>query len=230
MSQNLLLLHGALGSKKQLQPLKQFLELHFNLYDLNFEGHGGTISSEPFSIALFAQNLIDFIEENELEGTAVFGYSMGGYVAINAVNQRPGIIGDIVTLGTKFNWSLESAEREVKMLNPEKIEEKVPKFAAKLQREHDPQDWKEVMNKTAQMMLEMGNGQRLSESQLSQVSNRINVGIGLEDKMVSLEESKWAVENLTNASLHTFSDFPHPIEMVNVEVLGNHICEVLQKS
>lgn len=39
--QHLILLHGALGSKDQLQPLATALERHFQVHIFNFSGHGG---------------------------------------------------------------------------------------------------------------------------------------------------------------------------------------------
>lgn len=46
----LLLLHGALGSKNQFKSLKEILKSDFDVYDFNFEGHGGLVSDADFSI------------------------------------------------------------------------------------------------------------------------------------------------------------------------------------
>lgn len=159
----LILLHGALGTQSHFNELAEELKKTYEVYTLNFDGHGGKESSSDFSIELFTQNLLDFIGDNSLEQASIFGYSMGGYVALNAAIISPKKIGRIITLGTKFDWSLESAEKEVKMLNPTIIEEKIPQFAEKLKKEHQPQDWKLVMTKTAKMMLDMGNGLRIDE-------------------------------------------------------------------
>lgn len=164
MNANLLLLHGALGCKDQFDPLAKILEDHFNLHLLNFEGHGGEHSDIHFSIDLFAGKTSDFIKENKIEGTNVFGYSMGGYVALKLALNQPGTINKIITLGTKFQWDETTAEKEIKMLNPENIELKVPQFAAELKRRHYPEDWKIVMKKTAGMMHALGNGQAMKLS------------------------------------------------------------------
>ena len=144
--ENLLLLHGALGSKVQLRPLKQILEQKFNVFDLNFEGHGDVYSEQDFSIDLFASNVRDFLKEQNLENTHIFGYSMGGYVALHLANHKPSLVNKIVTLGTKFDWNPEGAAREIKMLNPEKVEEKIPAFAGYLNKLHSALSWKVVMH------------------------------------------------------------------------------------
>lgn len=41
----LVLLHGALGSEKQMEPLKSWLSDKFECYSFSFEGHGERGSS-----------------------------------------------------------------------------------------------------------------------------------------------------------------------------------------
>lgn len=66
MKPKLLLLHGALGSKKQFESLKTVLKDKFDIYDFNFEGHGGVKSDKDFSIQLFTDNVVDFMTNNKL--------------------------------------------------------------------------------------------------------------------------------------------------------------------
>jgi len=217
---NLLLLHGALGSKNQFTHLKRSLADQFNVYDLDFEGHGGRLSDKDYSISLFANNIMDFIEENSLVKTHIFGYSMGGYVALKLASENQTWIDRIVTLGTKFNWTPEIADKEVRMLNPSKVEEKVPKFATYLSKLHSPDDWKTIMRKTAQMIIDMGNGKKLSEIELSSITNKILIGIGELDNMVTTEESKYTAELIPNGELDIIEGLKHPIETVDVNRLA----------
>ena len=134
-----------MGSEVQLQPLQKLLETDFTVHTLNFEGHGGRSSAHEFDMERFADNIVEKLQTLEISNTHIFGYSMGGYVALTLAKKHPDMVNTIVTLGTKFNWSVESAQQEVKMLNPAKIEEKVPAFAKRLHELHQPNDWKEVM-------------------------------------------------------------------------------------
>ncbi len=211
----LLLMHGALGTKRQLEPIKELLLEQFNVYDFNFSGHGGDDSNDPFSIGLFTQNVIDFMAANKLQRTSIFGYSMGGYVALNLALKCPELVDRIVTYGTKFDWTEASAKKEVKMLNPDVIEEKVPKFAEKLKNDHFPTDWKILMNKTAQMMLNLGGGEKISEAAFSKIQHNVTIGIGLEDTMVTVEESEHVVSLLPHATLHKLPGQPHLLERVD---------------
>ncbi|WP_452598098.1 alpha/beta fold hydrolase [Pontimicrobium sp. MEBiC01747] len=218
MNTKLLLLHGALGSKEQLKKLKNSLSSNFEVYDLDFEGHGVNKSNAAFSIDLFTDNVIQFLNEHKIECISIFGYSMGGYVALNLANKKPELVSKIVTFGTKFNWTKETAEQEAKMLNPDKIEEKVPSFANSLSNIHGF-NWKTVMSKTAQMMLGLGINKILTEKILQSIKHKTLITIGDKDKMVSLEESQKSATLLPNGTLQIIENFPHQIEKIDIENL-----------
>lgn len=227
MKKTLLLLHGALGSNRYFEDLKGRLEPDFDVYDLNFEGHGGETTENEFSIDLFATNLIDFLDQNKLTNVLVFGYSMGGYVALTVANKRPELVEKIVTLGTKFNWSPELAAKEIRMLNPEIVEEKIPKFAENLKLLHQPSDWKIVMQKTAHLMQLLGDGKGLREEDFKNIQHKVTIGIGSLDKMVSLEESESVTKLLPNGRVTVLENTPHPIEMIQQDVLYEYVVSSL---
>ena len=225
MKEKLLLLHGALGSKKQLFPLKEKLSDRFEVYTFNFEGHGGRDTQKPLSIELFAKNVIAFLEENEIEQTFIFGYSMGGYVALRCALLIPHKIKKIVTLGTKFDWSEESANKEVRMLNPEKIKEKVPHFAEKLRKDHLPLNWEEVMKNTAAMMLDMGRGNKLHDPDFKKIGVPVTLGVGTRDEMVSYEETEYISKLIPGSRLVRLDGVEHPIDKIDREQLIPYILE-----
>lgn len=225
---NIILLHGALGSASQMTRLADELSNEFNVHTPDFDGHGKNTKTLEFSIEHFAQNLIDFVEEHELKGAPVFGYSMGGYVALTALSIQPGIVGKVFTLGTKFGWTPEFAAGEVKMLNPDKIEEKVPKFAGYLASQHGSERWKDVMGATTDMMTALGNKHALTENEFKVIPNRVKITVGEEDKMVTREESEHIAGLLPNATFEQIAGFPHPIEKIDLSVLANRVSSFLQ--
>jgi esterase/lipase len=215
---SVLLLHGALGCSTQLEPLKQALQqTGFSVYDLNFSGHGGQPFSESFGIEQFAEETYTFIIANKLEAVSVFGYSMGGYVAIWLAYQNPELIKQIVTLGTKFDWSPESATREINKMNPEKIEQKIPAFARLLQSRHTPNDWKVLMGKTAALMQQLGNAPLLSEKILAQIKTPTTIALGDADDMADRAYSQKVSTLMPMAKFYVLTNTPHPIEKVSVD-------------
>lgn len=221
----IILLHGALGSKSQLEPLKQLLEKSGRVvYSINFSGHSGELfSDEGFGIEVFANDLLRFVKENKIEEADIFGYSMGGYVAVWLAHQHPTLVNKIVTLGTKFDWSPESAGREVTKLDPEKIENKVPAFARILQHRHAPVDWKELLHKTADMMLQLGEKPLLTEDIFKSLSCPVKVLLGDKDDMADREYSEQVSEWIPTAAFQLLTETPHPIEKVNLDLILKEI-------
>ncbi len=221
---NILLLHGALGAKSQFKDLTKSLEKNFNVYSLNFSGHGGEpIPNDPFSIQMFAGDILRWLEENNIDKINIFGYSMGGYAAIYLAKHYPERVGKIFTLATKFEWTEEIAAREIKMLDAAKIKEKVPKFAEELKARHNPEDWERVLAKTAEMMMNLGKKNELTLEDYSAIEHEIQIGIGERDKMVTLEESIAVYRKLKNGRLLVLPDTPHPLEQVDTDRLSYEI-------
>lgn len=218
----LILLHGALGCTTLFNSLQKELEQSHKVYTLNFSGHGKRAFSEHgFGIEIFANELESFIKTNKLKGASVFGYSMGGYVALYLASEQPGLIGEIVTLGTKFNWTSESAEHEVAKLNPELIEEKVPVFAEALANRHGKKEWKKLVWQTAGMMLELGDIPLLTNEALSKIESPATICWGDQDNMVTQEESERTAKTLKNGRYITVLNTPHPLEKIDPKVLVN---------
>lgn len=213
--QHILLLHGALGSADTLSPLKQELEGKYKIHTFDFSGHGERAAlDEPYSMRLFAGDIAVFLEKETIAQTHIFGYSMGGYAALYFALQHPERVSSIFTLATKFAWSPETAVKETKMLDPIKVEEKVPAFAQLLAQRHAPQDWKTVMRKTADMMLHLGNAPVLTPDNLPMLQVPVRVSVGDRDNMVSVEETVWAYQHLPNASLMVLPATRHPLETI----------------
>lgn len=227
MKKDLLILHGALGAISQFEALKAELSTHYTVHGLTFSGHGGKPAHHAFGIEQFAGELNDFIEEFGLHEAPIFGYSMGGYVALYAASQGLRTKG-IVTLGTKMHWTPEGAAKEIAQLQPALIEEKVPAFAAQQAALHAPLDWKAVMQATASMMRDLGNTPLLTGESLASVTCPVYCLRGDQDRMVSAEETRWAVAHLSKASYTELPDTPHPIEKVQAVNLARVIRSYLQ--
>lgn len=221
--QKLLLLHGALGSQSQFEPLITALSNDFEVISIDFRGHGDDVmSAEKFSIAGFATQVIDFLQENKIEKIAVFGYSMGGYVGLYLARHHPEKIEKLMTFATKWDWNPSSAEKESKMLDPKSIEEKVPKYATYLQSLHG-EKWAILLTKTAEMMLELGTHPTLSQQDLKQIQIPVLVGVGDKDAMVSLEETLEIYRSLPNSQLLVLPGTPHPIDRIDAKKMAYQI-------
>jgi len=219
---HILFLHGALGAQSQFDSLKEKLSSSYHCHSLDFFGHGQSSFSDQFGIDAFANQVTDYVRQYELEGCHVFGYSMGGYVALFAEHAEPGLFSSIMTLGTKFNWTPESSKREASLLDPAKIEEKVPDYADSLKKMHGDK-WIELCEKTAEMMRYLGDMPLLTSLTLSEIKLPVRLCIGDSDKMVTLEETMLSFRQLAQGSFLVMPTTPHPIEQVNMDRLAYKI-------
>ncbi|MGZ3900401.1 MAG: alpha/beta fold hydrolase [Bacteroidia bacterium] len=225
--QNIILLHGALGSRPDLKPLADKLKTGgCSVHTLEFSGHGKTPFEKVFNVPQFANELEKFILENRLQSPHVFGYSMGGYVALYLATTKPGLINKIITLGTKFNWTKEIAEKETSKLNPEVIKRKVPKFAADLESKHI-NGWEKLLVQTAELMNNIAANNYLNETVFNSIQNHSLIGIGDKDKMVTYEETATVFKSLPNAGMYMLPNTQHPLETTNIDLLSKIIVDFI---
>lgn len=223
---HLLLLHGAIGAKDQLQPLADLLKDEFSVHSFNFNGHGGKpFGQESFSIKAFSKEAEDYLSSQQIQKAAVFGYSMGGYVALYLAKQRPQLFSEIITLATKFYWNETVAAKEAAMLNAEVIAEKVAAFAEQLRQRHHPNDWKQVLEKTKTMLLQMGKENPLQLTDYAAIQQPVLLLLGDADKMVTREETEAVKNALANSRFQLLEQTAHPVEKVNGTLLANIIKE-----
>ncbi|MCB2377180.1 alpha/beta hydrolase [Hymenobacter sp. BT635] len=224
MKENLLLLHGALGSDKQLRALARDLSQFYQVHTFSFSGHGGrALEPAAFNMTGFAREVVEFIREKNLTGVHVFGYSMGGYAALLAAAEAPDLIRTITTLGTKFDWSPETAAAETRMLDAEKIREKVPQFAEQLAQTHAPIEWTAVLDATQRMMLELGQHPPLTPEKLTRIMIPVQILVGELDKTAGVDGSSLFASYLPQATFEILMNTPHPLERVNPDELAGRI-------
>ncbi|PKL85605.1 MAG: alpha/beta hydrolase [Ignavibacteriae bacterium HGW-Ignavibacteriae-1] len=228
---NLILLHGALGNHKQFDTLASELEKQFHIHRFDFPGHDGTQPVLPFTIEQYSGELGNYITNNLAGITyneiAVFGYSMGGYVALHHERNSPGRIGKIMTLGTKFDWNPDSSALEASMLKPQKMKNKIPAFVQTLIDKFGEHNWENVVNATAKMMLELGDNPALRIEDYGDIECSVQIMVGDKDVMVSLEESIAVYRRLKNASLAVLPNVIHPIDRIRPKIIITHITDFL---
>lgn len=216
----LLLLHGALGSREQMEPLAAHLRVYGDVLTLDFEGHGtAPMPPHPLRTAAFARQVLAHLDDEGLLDVDVFGYSMGGYVALYLAASAPERIGRIATLGTKVAWTPAFASEQARRLDPERIADRSPGFAKLLAERHGADRWPETVTRVVEMMRALGDEPDLTEGLLAQVRCPVLVVRGLEDEMVTGEESD-ALAHILEADRVELFRTPHAIEQADVETVA----------
>ena len=76
------------------------------MHAMDFAGHGAEhLRDRPFRIDYFADNVLAFLAEQELDKVSIFGHSMGGYVGLYLAKAYPDKVERVFTFGTKFAWT-----------------------------------------------------------------------------------------------------------------------------
>ncbi len=226
----LLLLHGALGSGRQFDDIAPSLAGEFDVHAPDFPGHGGrVVPDEPLSIPLFASSVLEYLDAHRIHSVPVFGYSMGGYVALYLAAHHPERIARVLTLATKLAWSPQVAQAEAARLDPEKILSRVPSLAETLERTHAPRDWKAVLAKTADLLITLGQDPPLTDHEYRIIEIPAMLGVGERDTLVTVEETRHAAELLKNGTLWVLPATPHPFEKVDSALLAAKVTAFLQE-
>ncbi len=221
----LLLLHGALGSKEQFINLEIALSASFKIHAFNFSGHGSRPSQlHAFTIQNLAHEVLDWMNENYLQTIDIFGYSMGGYVALWLTRFYPDRVGKVFTLGTKLLWNEEVAEKEIQHLNPEVVLHKVPAFAQSLSQRHGEHEWKSLMLKTVLLMKDLAHT-HLSEQDFLKIESRVLLARGENDDTVSAKEVEDVHHLLKNSMVKCYPDVSHPFEKIPMDLLWKEITD-----
>ena len=218
---DLVLLHGALGASSQLDALAEALRPRFRVHQLDFEGHGDAPPrGRPFRVRQFAENVVELLDAAGIGAARLFGYSMGGYVALHLAAQRPDRVARVATLGTKFRWDPETAAREAARLDPDAIRAKVPLFADTLAARHERAGgWERVLAHTADFLRDLGDHPLLTDATLARIESPVRVIVGDRDNTVGVQESAAVAGALRAGSLSVLPDTPHPIERVELPTL-----------
>ena len=223
---HLILLHGALGDATQLAQLADRLGRDRRTTVVELEGHGATSSrGRPLRIESFAAAVLEMMDGASIGQADLFGYSMGGYVALYLAATSPARIRRVATLATKLAWTPEIAARECALLDAATIRAKVPKFAAALEARHTATGWEALLTKTAELLRDLGSRPLITNEVLASIGQPVRIAVGDRDATVTIEECIAAVRHLPHGELEVVPRTPHPFEKVPVERVANSLSE-----
>lgn len=223
----LLLLHGALGDSSQFTSLRDTLGVPTDSFD--FEGHGQRpFGTTPMRMEQLADQALSHLDASGVERVTLFGYSMGGYVALLLAARVPDRVTGVATLGTRLDWSPEVAERESAQLDATVIRAKVPKFAEMLESRHAAAGWERVLDETISMMHALGSAPLLTSEQLESIQCPVRLCVGDRDATVTLEETRRAQRTIPNGELEVLPRTPHPYERVSTARLAFTLSEFVR--
>lgn len=212
------MLHGALGAASQLEPLRELL----GAIPIEFPGHGTTPLTEgEFSMtgfARYADRLLPSAGPIDL-----FGYSMGGYVALLLALKYPGSVRRVMTLGTKFEWTPAVAAKDAARLNPDVMEAKVPAFTDLLKARHTACSWRDNLAHTATLLHDLGAHPLLGPDELARITQHVCIAVGDLDVTVTADECARVAGMMPKATVAILAETSHPFEQLDHAMLAARV-------
>jgi pimeloyl-ACP methyl ester carboxylesterase len=99
----LVLLHGGLGSTSMFGENLKALAKHYKVIAVDLQGHGRTADIDrPLSVELMADDVAALMQHLKLGRADVFGYSLGGGVALQVGIRHPELVNKLVIVSTAF--------------------------------------------------------------------------------------------------------------------------------
>jgi pimeloyl-ACP methyl ester carboxylesterase len=83
------ILHGLFGSSDNWQNIGKILGEQYKVYLVDLRNHGRSPQSEDFTYEAMREDVVTFMEKQQIEQPILMGHSMGGKVAMHVALARP---------------------------------------------------------------------------------------------------------------------------------------------
>lgn len=224
----LVLLHGALFSAASLAPLAAALAPSRDVIALDLPGHGGTPVPDTMSVESLGDAVLAALDARGVTAAHLVGYSLGGYVALDLARRAPDRVRSVLAHATKLAWEPEVATRETRGLDPARVRERAPGFAADLDRWHAPQDWGLLMARVAGLLADLGARPPLGAEAFAAIARPALLSVGDRDKLVTLEETVAAYRALPAGRLAVRPNLGHPLDAAAQAALAPEVLAFVQ--
>lgn len=213
---SLLVLHGAAGcTLHETAPLMRRLESTFHLVGIDLSGHGASAfpGEHAFSLDLFAEDVHTAIEALDLGSAHVFGFSLGGGVALHLAQAYPGLVDRLALFQTNVQWTTDQAEQMKERLHLDRIRAKSSEQADRLQSMHE--DFPLLLQRLRSFVEALPERSQALYTELSNISAPTLVGSVDRDPLFGVDTPRRIQRQLPNARLailpgdrHSLADAP----------------------
>jgi len=122
-AQVLLFVHGFPFSTSMWQAQMDAFQQDYRVIAYDVRGHGKSeAGQEPYSIELFANDLLAFMDVLKIDKVTLCGLSMGGYIALSTISAAPNRFDALILCDTTCNADTHEA-REKRMQTIQELQE-----------------------------------------------------------------------------------------------------------
>jgi len=111
---SIIILHGLYGISDNWVNYARKLSENFSIYIPDLRNHGHSGHSMHFNYDVMVEDIVEFIEKNEIENPILIGHSMGGKVAMKFVLNNPNMVSKLVVIDMSArNYHLRSIHSNI---------------------------------------------------------------------------------------------------------------------
>jgi pimeloyl-ACP methyl ester carboxylesterase len=94
----LIILHGLLGSSDNWHSFAQRFGGHFHTFALDARNHGRSPHSDQFNYHMMAEDVVEFMMQQNIPSASLLGHSMGGKTAALAALLHPELVDKLIVV------------------------------------------------------------------------------------------------------------------------------------
>lgn len=209
---DLVMLHGARGAATLLRPLGEAVASGHQVIILNLLGHGGRPLPERFSLAALGADVLAQMDAHGLGRVHLFGYSLGGTLALWLACHHPERFIGWCALAPKVRFDARTVSHFTHLSSLARIERPGSPQPELQTRLHPGQDWRMLAERLAEMYRRFGKQAELIESDLEAMRRPGLLISASEDPLLSGEEFLALHRLIPNSQALSFSGSAHPLE------------------
>jgi 3-oxoadipate enol-lactonase len=235
----IIFIHGFPLNKSMWNNQIEILKADYRVITYDIRGHGDSdTGNDSFSIELFVNDLISFMDVLRIKKATLCGLSMGGYIALNAIERYPDSFDALALCDTTCRKDSPEAKNKRKKTIERIIKDGVINFAGdSLKTLFTPDSFttkadeissvKKMILNTTELSLCSTLLALSSRNDTCSVLNDIKVPVlilvGAEDTITPPDYAMFMHENIKDSTLQIIDHAGHLSNLENPEVFNHHI-------
>ncbi len=229
----LVVLHGALGSTAlETDRLVRHWERRFRVVGLDFEGHGasGDVAADGAprvpSWSDFTDNVAATADHLGLNRFALFGFSMGGGVALAFAHAHADRVSRLAVHAVNVKWTDSEVAPMVDPMEPGRLAAETPFWAQRLTQTHGDR-WPDLARRMADFTRALPE-HRMADDTIREIATPTFVTHGDRDRFFSLDHPIHLRRTLPDARLAVLPGVGHPIQTLDAPAYAALVASFLE--
>ena len=226
----LIILHGGLGSMRDLENIYKYIPPHYMVVSVDLRGHGrSTLGSEPLSYARYQKDVEHLSTHLDIETYSVFGFSDGGIVGYRIAAADVGRVKRLITLGSQ--WRLEPDDPSIETLRSVTAAfwtESFPDDVARYNESNPQPNFDLLVENVRNVWLDTSTDGYPNAS-VARIACPTVIMRGDDDFLLSLHETQQLIEKLANPTFMNIPFTRHEAHKEYPEVVGSVVHRFLSQ-